>query len=485
MMRVIRFIRTQWSLVVLYVLCVSCGDRIQLSKVIHVDEKPPLGIFQLAQTTIDVPMADFNSALYIDEMGYPRIDFTKFDTRNQGMMMQPCEVVVLENKYIRLTLIPSHGKPYSFVYKVTGHEAFFLPKVAHLHQSPNRLGWWFMLGGVEYTMPDEEHGDTWAAHWDWEIVEDSSEKKTVRMRVKELRFGLKEIVDISIYPDKAYYGAAITITNPTDQAVNFQHWINPMWVPGGRGEITPYTEFVIPTKEVYATERAMNDWMLDYHPQKERLQSYEDSPMRFLKGWKSHGDLLAWELEHGFYGAFCHEEDEGIVRVFPKDLNPGCNIWSWGLDPAAEARMLFSGDSLNRGYVEMWGGITHSYDKYFRLSPGEEISWTEWMYPFHQTAGLHFADQDLAVSFTRHKNDEYMLRLCPSGELRGAECRVVIVETGEPRLRVLYDSVYPKDALPEFMLDSSDELELIILKQGKEAIRLRAKDLSKLNYEKK
>jgi hypothetical protein len=113
-------------------------------------------------------------------------------------------------------LIPGKGKPYSFIYKVTGHEEFFIPSLAQAHVgSPNKLGWWFAFGGVEYTLPDQEHGETWAAKWSWEIIEDSSLKKTVRMKVKELRYGLEESIDISIYPDKSYYEAAINIKNST------------------------------------------------------------------------------------------------------------------------------------------------------------------------------------------------------------------------------------------------------------------------------
>jgi hypothetical protein len=457
------------------ILLVSCQRTTQEFKPIHINEKPKLGIFKLTQTKIDVACVDFDNALTRDELGYPRVDFKKFNSNTAGMITKTFDAVILENKYIKLTLIPEKGKPYSFFYKVTGHEEFFIPTVAQLLSSPNKLGWWFALGGVEYTMPDQEHGETWAAKWQWEIVEDSPQKKTVRMKVNELRYGLEETIDISIYPDRSYYEAAITIKNLTDEPINFQHWINPMWTPGGQGEITEHTEFIMPTTQAYVTEREFNDWMLDYHPQKNRKQDYENSPLRFLLGWKSIGDLLAWKLEHGFYSAFSHDENEGIVRVFPKDRNPGCNIWAWGINPDPKTRKRFSGNEKCRGYVEMWGGITHGFDKYYCLNPGEEISWKEWMYPFHQTKGLHCGNKDFAVTFTRLPGGKHTLRFCPSGDLRDVECKVVSVKTKETHLQVIYDSIYPMKKLPEFKLNRfKEDLELIILQNGEEVVRLKA-----------
>ena len=439
-----------------------------------VDRRPLPGPFLLRMEDIPIQTADFLEASEIDSEGYVRIDFERFDTMNQGEIRQNKTAVILENPYIRLTLLPDHGKPYSLIYKVTGHEAFFLPKTAHLHRSPNRLGWWYMLGGVEYTLPDQEHGDTWAVSWDWEIMEDSPLKKTVRMHVHERLYGLKETVDISIYPDQAYYEASITIENSTAVPVHFQHWINPMWAPGGRGEITPDTEFIIPTREVYATERRLNDWMLELDPERKRLQPYADNPMRFLKGWRRSGDLLAWKLEEGFYSAFCHEADEGIVRIFPEDINPGCNIWTWGADPSEERRLLFSGDPECRGYVEMWGGITHGFDKYHILGPGEHLRWTEWMYPYVDTRGLHHATESYAATFIREKNGKCTFRLCPAGEIHDVDVKF-FSSTGVHLMHVQYRSLYPMKKIPAFVVKARDDDIYCEIRRGIKCVKLNVK----------
>ena len=455
----------------------GCGR--QHENVVVVQEQPPTGEFTMTATTMKIRQADFDRTVYLDDLGYKRIDFKKFNVDNQGDVQKEYDAIVLENKYIKLTILPKLGKPYSFIYKVTGNEEFFIPKVAHLHISPNRLGWWFMLGGVEYTMPDEEHGDTWAADWKWAVTENSSKRKAVKLKVKELRFGLEEAIDISITPDKAYYVADLRITNPTDSVVHFQHWINPMWTPGGRGELTPNTEFIIPTKEVYVTERSFNVWMLDYHPEGKRLQPFDESPLRYLKNWKRSGDLLAWELQQGFYSAFSHEQNEGIVRVFPLEYTPGCNIWSWGAIPEAKTRFLFSGDSANTGYVEMWGGITHGFDKYFVLLPGESIAWREFMYPYHGTRGLHHATEDLAITFFKESDTDYSISICPSGDVSGYTLKAIDKVNRNSVYEIQLRLAYPRKDQSAFTFKnpSGGDLELILLREGEEIARLEPRSL--------
>jgi hypothetical protein len=295
------------------------------------------------------------------------------------------------------------------------------------------------------------------------------------MTVDERRYGLKETIDISIFPYKSYFETRINITNPTQKQIEFQHWINPMWAPGGTGEITSNTEFIVPTDSVYVTDRSFNDWMLNYHPQKSREQSYQNNPMRFLTGWKNTGDLLAGKLEHGFYSAFSHDQNEGIVRVFPKDKNPGCNIWAWGINPAPEIRRHFSGNDTCLGYVEMWGGITNSFDEYGKLESGDSISWTEWMYPYHQTSGLHWANQDFGITFFRSHSNEYSIRLCPSGDLHDIQCSLVSKDTGDTLFQVHFDHFFPQSDIPEFTKKFDDEqIELVVIQHKKVLVRLQA-----------
>src|SRR5438552_3551324 len=95
-------------------------------------------------------------------------------------------------------------------------------------------------------------------------------------------------------------------------------------------------------------DRDFNHWMLGA-----KEQEFERNPLRFAENWRSVGDLLARNLTAGFYGAYSHESDEGLVRVFDPIITPGMDIWTWGFPPPPERQRQYS-LTPNLGYVEMW-----------------------------------------------------------------------------------------------------------------------------------
>lgn len=359
--------------------------------------------FSLRETTIPIRQIDLDGVKFLDEHGYPRIDWEKYQRQPPPVVERRHKAVVLENRYVRLTLLPEIGRVYSLVAKPTSHEQFWTNPIAKpIAGQQNDTGWWWVLGGAEYTIPRGEHGTTWALPWKYQISENSSRRKAVKMRVLEPQTKIEQTLEVAIYPDKVYYEAEITLTNTGDQEAKFSHWVNPMWAPGGGGELTPETEMVVPCTAMVVLDRDFNRWMLGA-----RVQEFERNPLRFVKHWRSIGDLLAQQLMDGFYGAFSHDANEGIVRVFdPKDT-PGMDIWTWGFPPPPDRQRGFS-DVPNLGYVEMWGGTSHDFSDEARqtLAPKARRHWKEWMYAFHATGGLTYADKTVAVNlkFDREQN---------------------------------------------------------------------------------
>jgi hypothetical protein len=201
---------------------------------------------------------------------------------------------------------------------------------------------------------------------------------------------LTETIDISLYPGKSYFEAKIRISNPTHHVVHYAHWVNPQWTPGGQNELTDSTEFIIPTDRILISPK----WQPNLGPSP---QQWRDSPLRFISGWHKMGDLMADGLKHGFYGAHSHHANEGIVRVFDADKTPGVDVWTYGYHPTG---IPMGSGSPSKGYVEMWGGTSELFpDERKPIGPGESHEWIEWMFPYHGTGGLTFADTTLAVNF--------------------------------------------------------------------------------------
>ncbi len=377
---------------------------------VHPSAQPPDPALSLESTTLTIPQVDYEPAIFHrDGDPYPHLDLEKVD--RQHIVFKEHPAVVLENRYIRLTLLPAMGRVYSLIYKPTDHEQLWRNDIVTVGGGANDTGWWIWIGGIEYTLPGDEHGTTWSTPWTWEVLEDTASRKTVRMRVRELGTGLEETIDISVVPEKAYFEATIRIGNPTDRSVHYAHWVNPQWAPGGDNQLTDRTEFIIPTDRILIEDR----WQQNLGPSP---QDWGGNPLRFIGGWGAMGDLMADGLRHGFYSAYSHDAEEGIVRVFDKDKTPGVDIWTYGYHPAL---IPMGSGAANKGYAEMWGGTSKMYpDERKRLAPGDSIEWTEWMYPYQGTRGLTFADADLAVTLrTNASAGEAIVAICPSGPWRG------------------------------------------------------------------
>jgi hypothetical protein len=159
------------------------------------------------------------------------------------------------------------------------------------------------------------------------------------------------------------------------------------------------------------------------------------------------------------------------------ESNPGCNIWTWGYEPTAKEKILFSGSDKHNGYVEMWGGITHGFKKYYSLDPGKSISWSECMYPYANIKGLHFANNDFAVTFLKTDKETYEVNLCPSGDLKGIELKVISISSKNVYLDVIIKSIFPKKEKAGYIFNVKEkDIELVIFKYGKEIIRLDPKE---------
>jgi hypothetical protein len=240
------------------------------------------------------------------------------------------------------------------------------------------------------------------------------------MTVVERGIGLREEIDISVYKNSSFYEAVIRIINPTEKTVNYAHWINPQWAPGGQNELTDNTEFIIPTDQILIPERFKDN--LGESP-----QDWNKSKLRFIKGWdKGWGDIMADGLKHGFYSAYSHDMQEGVVRVFDKEINPGVDIWTYGYHPRSPHGIPMGSGKENNGYVEIWGGTSKLYpDERHPISPGEVVEWKEWMYPYHKTGGLKYANKDISVNIVQDNiTGELLLGICPSSPFEKIYCRI-------------------------------------------------------------
>jgi len=338
-----------------------------------------------------IPQVNYEPYLRPGFYGLPTLDLKSLNLSD--IINKTHTAITFENEHIRVVILPEMGRVYRVVSKPTGHDVLWRNDVATPGGANNKLGWWLWIGGIEYTLPGEEHGYTWAIPWKWSITENSSTRKAVQLTVREPSTGLLECLTLSLKDNSASLRTDIAITNPGTKPTAFAHWTNVPMVPGGKNELEDDTVFEIPTKEILVAKRWQQN--LGLSP-----QAWGTSKLRNISGWKDGmGDFTAKELNAGFFGAYTPIADEGVLRIFDLNATPGLDTWTYGFHP--QKGVIPGEKRRSTGYAEMWGGNVRTFPNERAPIDGnnETIRWTEWIHPYHsvKNAILVFADSSIIV----------------------------------------------------------------------------------------
>ncbi len=396
---------------------------------------------------------DYSFAVKKDDRGVPIFDWKAFRTRERTVIERDIEGIVLENTFFRATLIPSMGRVYSFINKRDQREQLWINPIAIPLGAHNDTGFWMTWGGIEHVMPRGEHGTSHALEWDWEIVQNDANRCAVRMSSIEPLTGLRHRVVYVAYPDRSYLETEIHIHNLTDDEVTFSHWTTATLAPGGRGEVTPKTEIIVPANEFVPDDRDFNVWM------EGMTGPTATSPLRWVGKWKEIGDLMATPLHRPYFSVYAHEYDSGVVRTFDPVVTPGFDIWGWGYPPSEKRQREFTDQLPSSGYIEIWNGTTLGFsdDQLGRIDAGESRCWRETLFA---VSGLSKAgnlreeiDQRsrLALTTASKPTEELIEKITlheiakGSRELSWFQSRPVVIPGSPPTIMVTTQELRPEE----------------------------------------
>ena len=309
--------------------------------------------------------------------GMPRLNVSKVDYAD--VITVAHDAVVLENEFLKVTLLPAVGRVYRIEDKDTGHDLLWRNRIAAPGGANNDLGWWLWIGGIEYTLPGQEHGFTWALRWDWRILSGST-AAAVTTSVVEPTTGMVETLTFSLAPGSISLDTRVRLHNPSEtRTAMFAHWTNVPFV-GPNNRLPDSSEFIVPTASISVEPR----WQANLGPSK---QDWATSPLRFFANWTNGtrmGDFTSdgfFENSEGlstssFFGIFWRENNSGGIRIFDPNANPGLDTWTYGLEPPD--RCVPQNVNISRcSYAEMWGGTVKHLEKVKPLSPRDNLTWTE------------------------------------------------------------------------------------------------------------
>lgn len=365
------------------------------------------------------PYRDFVQTRINEAIGVP---YDYFDQEAYGLtqptpISRSYERVVMENDYLRLTMLPDlGGRIYEAIFKPTGHNEFYRnPVIKPSPWGPTEInGGWLAAGGIEWEFPVEEHGYEWGHRWGY-ITLPRGDEVTVTLFTGGGDQPLRVSVDVTLAAGEARFTLHPRIENPTDRPLSFKFWLNAMLAPGGTNRPSPSLHIIFPGEEV--TLHDTDDPALPAPGEGLSWPVFQGRDLSHLGQWQGYMGFFARPAAQGdFAGVYDEAEDEGMVRIFPADIARGLKGFAFGWSDDQIPFEKYTDD--DSGYVELHGGIAPTFWDEVTLGPGEAVEWSETWYPVAGIGDVTTADENIALHL-RPQSDGLQLGLFPATALTG------------------------------------------------------------------
>lgn len=287
---------------------------------------------------------------------------------------------VLENKYLKVTLLPEMGgRILSIFYKPTGHEELYQNPVGvpyGIRENVFYYNWLMVYGGIFPTFPEPEHGKSWILPWDFKIVNQSEQAVTIIMSFTDDidspaapyqynvgKTGLKVNYYVTLKAGRAAVDAKVEIINPGQASVKYEYWTNTTLAPGSdpaNPKTTAGAEIIAPVEKIKIPRYWRGIAAIDESLDGTDVHSFK--ALRRFENWPESGIAYASpDMQgHNFWGVINHDNEEGIFRIADNNLTPGLKIWTWGY-PTSISIDPHTSTSPSRPYIELWAGVSREF----------------------------------------------------------------------------------------------------------------------------
>lgn len=338
---------------------------------------------------------------------FSALDRGKYDRAAsvQALTDRTVRTLVLENEFLRLTFIPElGGRLFQITYKPTNQNLFYNNTVLKpTGWGPASQGGWLAIGGMEWALPVNEHGYEWGTPWSYAVTQDAS-GATISLTDTDAMDRVRTQIQVTLPYHAAYVVVHPRIENPTGSPVRLQFWINAQLALGAIKNVSPGTEFILPTDSVLVHSTGIQ--LIPHRNVPPGNATKASAPLGWSQvggrdlsrysNWDDYLGVFAATVSRPFVGAYNHDTELGIARVFPPDQAPGVKLFAFGSKFCC--RSQFSDDGSD--YFELWGGLPRTFfaDDDVTIGGGQSREWSEYWVPFAKTGGLSVATRDAVLN---------------------------------------------------------------------------------------
>ncbi len=380
-----------------------------------------------------------------DDAIYP---YTMLDDITDRKIKSSYKAVFLENEYLLLTVLPGiGGRIYSAYDKIGRREIFYKNSVIKPALLALRGAW--ISGGLEFNFP-KGHSTTTVSPVLYALRRYPDGSASVIVGNRERLSGMKWLVEVKLYPGRAYIETIISLYNPSPFPHRFYFWSNSA-VPAHEK-----MQFIYPVKSAY------------YGSTTVQYPINEGVDLSWYKNHKFAVDLFARNCKEDFFCAYDHFLDMGTVHFASRFDAVGKKFFTWGTadDGLIWAEILSDGDGP---YCEIQSGRFKDQSTYDFLLPHSREKWREVWYPIRGIKGLVKANELCAVNLLRQGGNIF-LGVYTTLPLPSA--KIILEENGNP-VYVMETPLSPQNPLftqAPHIPRSPAPLTLKVLVEGKEII---------------
>jgi len=362
--------------------------------------------------------------------------------------------VVMENPYLRVTVLPQlGGRVYSAYDKTAGREIFHKVDVIKPALIGLRGAW--ICGGIEFNFIRGHHVMTMSPV-DYLIRENSDGSVSVTVGHMERRSRSRWNVTLTLHPDRSYLQVDLKLYNRYRYRLDFYQWSNSS-VEAREDLFYPY-----PTEYIISSGR--------------RLYRFPIQGGLDISRWKSipiAHDLFAIGTEADFMGIYYEEADVGMVHYANHRQVPGKKIFTWGTDDAGRIWDYILTDS-DTPYVEPQAGNVVDQRTFRFLQPHQTVRWREYWWSIRGMRGFVQANEKAALNLAPIGEGKTLIAANTTRAINGAHLCLMIngEKTYEERFDISPYAPYAREIDLSHSAWREADVKLILSDEsGRELIR--------------
>lgn len=349
----------------------------------------------------------------------PVYPYAMLDNLTNDRVQMTYKAIYLENKYLKITILPQlGGHVYSVYDKIDQREVLYRDHVIKYGLVGPRGAW--IAGGMEFSFPFAHTTDT-ISPVESTLHQNSDGSATAVVGAVDWVSNMHWEIAITLRPDTARVEEGVTLFNATPQNHLYLFWTNTAV------KATDDAQYIYPMRETVF-----------------------DDPFAIVQSWpmwkgvdrswyKNDPDALAIfgrNVHRNFFGVYYHESNNGVVHVADFHQDPGKKFWTWGTARGGKIwdKILSDNDG---SYNEIQSGRFYTQGSREFMNPRRVEKWTEYWYPVHGLdGGFVEATSQMAINTNYLQGDQNQpqvkLTISPVAEVTNA---TIVVKQGSKLLK--------------------------------------------------